>query len=113
MNLIQATELVNSSASSIFTKDDVIKILSQVEVEAEVVPDTKSDQEYAKLFIGFLSDFLQNENLDETIEVDYESAEFDLGYNNVITLDNVNAEINYSEFLKKFKNAIDYAIDNG
>jgi hypothetical protein len=111
MNLIQATELVNSSASSIFSKDDVIKILNQVEVE--VAPDTKSDQEYAKLFIGFLSDFLQNENLDEAIEVDYESAEFDLGYNNVLTLDNVNVEINSSEFLKKFKNAMDYAIDNG
>jgi hypothetical protein len=111
MNLIQATELVNSSASSIFSKDDVIKILSQVEVE--VTPDTKSDQEYAKLFIGFLSDFLQNENLDEVVEIDYESAEFDLGYNNVLTLHNVNAEINYSEFLKKFKNAMDYAIDNG
>jgi hypothetical protein len=105
MNLIQATELVNSSASSIFSKDDVIKILSQVEVEA--APDTKSEREYAKLFIGFLSDFLQNENLDEVVEIDYESAEFDLGYNNQITLDNVNAEINSSEFLKKFENVID------
>jgi uncharacterized Fe-S cluster-containing MiaB family protein len=111
MNLIQATELVNSSASSIFSKEDVIKILNQVEVEA--APEKKSDQEYAKLFIGFLSDFLQNENLDEVVEIDYESAEFALGCNNVITLDNVNAEIDYSEFLKKFKNAMYYAIDNG
>jgi hypothetical protein len=111
MNLIQATELVINSASSIFSKDDVIKILSQVEVEA--TPDTKSDQEYAKLFIGFLSDFLQNENLDEVVEIDYDSAEFDLGYNNQITLENVNAEISSSAFLRKFKNAMDYAIDNG
>jgi hypothetical protein len=111
MNLVQATELVKDCISSIFSKEDVIKILSQVEVEA--APEKKSDQEYAKLFIGFLSDFLQNENLDDLIEIDHESAEFDLGYNNVLTLDNVNAEINYSEFLRKFKNAMDYAIDNG
>lgn len=111
MNLSQATELVNNSASSIFSKDDVIKILSQVEVG--VIIETKSDlKERAKLFIGFLSDFLNNENLDEEIEIDYDSAEFNLGYNNQITLDIVNVEIKVEKFIHKFKQAVDYAIDN-
>ena len=108
MNLSQAVELVNNSASSIFSKDDVIKILSQVKVE-EVV-QLKEVPEI--LFMGFLSEFLHNENLEEEIKVDLDSAEFSLDYNNRVVLENVNVEVKVESILRRFKKAIDYAIDN-
>lgn len=110
MNLSQAIELVNNSASSIFSKDDVIKILSQVKVE-EVV-ETKHKEVPAILFMGFLSEFLHNENLEEEIEIDYDSAEFSLDYNNRVVLENVNVEVKVESILSRFKKAIDYAMDN-
>jgi hypothetical protein len=107
MNLDQVKELVNSSPASIFTKEDVIKLVDSLEVSTP-----KSDKEYATLFLGFLENFIYNEDLNEAIEVDYSSIGLSIDYDNRVVVDEVSADIKMSVFLRLFKDYIDYKADN-
>jgi hypothetical protein len=107
MNLDQVKELVNSSPASMFTKEDVIKLVDSLEVSTP-----KSDKEYATLFLGFLNNFIRSEDLNEVLEVDYDSIDLSIDYDNRVVVDGASAEINANEFLRLFKNYIDYKADN-
>jgi hypothetical protein len=107
MNLDQVKELVNSSPASMFTKEDVIKLVDKLEVSTP-----KSDKEYATLYLGFLNNFIRNENLEEAIEVDYDTIGLSIDYDNRVVVDEVNTEIDANVFLRLFKDYIDYKADN-
>ena len=105
MNLDQMKELVNNSPASMFTKEDVIKLVNSLEVNT-----TKSDKEHATLFLGFLKAFLENNDLD--FEIDYDSAELDLDYNNKVSVNSISVSLDVDNFMSSFKYAVDDAIDN-
>ena len=79
-------EVVQNSVSSIFTKDDVLKLITSIEQEQQ------TNQVYD--LIKKLQDLQENisyrfQNLNSDEIVDYDSVEFSIGYNNRIEVDDV------------------------
>lgn len=85
MNASTAIDLVSNSVSSIFTKEDVLKILHQirlapVEPQGKVV--TQNDMED---FIDYLEGRMSCTNAEDI--VDFDSAEFSLDDNQIVLYD--------------------------
>ena len=78
-------QLVENSASSIFSKEDVIKLINSVEGGGRVisVDDIQRAIDQTVYWIENNSDRL----------IDEDSAEFELDYNNRVTLSNVNIDV--------------------
>ena len=78
-------QLVENSASSIFSREDVIKLINSVEGGGRVisVDDIQRAIDQTVYWIENNSDRL----------IDEDSAEFELDYNNRITLSNVNLDV--------------------
>jgi hypothetical protein len=78
-------QLVENSASSIFSREDVIKLINSVEGGGRVisVDDIQRAIDQTIYWIENNSDHL----------IDEDSAEFELDYNNRITLSNVNIDV--------------------
>jgi hypothetical protein len=78
-------QLVENSASSIFSREDVIKLINSVEGGGRVisVDDIQRAIDQTVCWIENNSDRL----------IDEDSAEFELDYNNRITLSNVNIDV--------------------
>jgi hypothetical protein len=78
-------QLVENSASSIFSREDVIKLINSVEGGGRVisVDDIQRAIDQTVYWIENNSDRL----------IDEDSAEFELDYNNRITLSNVNIDV--------------------
>ena len=106
MNLDQMKELVNNSPASMFTKEDVIKLVDSLEVSTP-----KSDKEHVTLFLGFLETFIRYEDLNEAIKIDYNNINLSMD-NNTVIVDDVSTDIDANIFLKLFKGYIDYKADN-
>ena len=80
---------VKHSISSIFTKDDVLKLIESIEQE-------QSNQVYE--MIKKLQDLQENisyklQNLNSDEVVDYDSVEFSIGYNNRIEVEDVSLNV--------------------
>ena len=80
---------VKHSISSIFTKDDVLKLIESIEQE-------QSNQVYD--LIKKLQDLQENisyrfQNLTSDEVVDYDSVEFSIGYNNRIEVEDVSLNV--------------------
>ncbi len=78
-------QLVENSASSIFSREDVIKLINSIEGGGRVisVDDIQRAIDQTVYWIENNSDRL----------IDEDSAEFELDYNNRITLSNVNIDV--------------------
>jgi hypothetical protein len=78
-------QLVENSASSIFSREDVIKLINSVEGGGRVisVDDIQRAIDQTIYWIENNSDRL----------IDEDSAEFELDYNNRVTLSNVNLDV--------------------
>jgi hypothetical protein len=78
-------QLVENSASSIFSREDVIKLINSVEGGGRVisVDDIQRAIDQTVYWIENNSDRL----------IDEDSAEFELDYNNRVTLSNVNIDV--------------------
>lgn len=108
--LNQAIEVMNEIASnpspltaSLFTPQDVIKILQSIEI-----PESKSKlahipDEWVERFIDSLTDCIENYDL-----IDYDSAEFCIRYGNEVHLENIN--IDTHNLIKALKGNLDSAI---
>ena len=86
-NVLQS---VQNSVSSIFTKDDVLNLISSIEQEQQtnqVYDLIKKLQELQET----ISYNLQNLNSDDV--VDYDSVEFSISYNNRIEVDCMNINV--------------------
>jgi hypothetical protein len=83
-------EVVQNSVSSIFTKDDVLKLIESIEQEQQ------TNQVYD--LIKKLQDLQENisykfQNLCSDEVVDYDSVEFSIGYNNRIEVEDVSLNV--------------------
>jgi len=83
-------EVVQNSVSSIFTKDDVLKLITSIEQEQQ------TNQVYD--LIKKLQDLQENisyrfQNLNSDEIVDYDSVEFSIGYNNRIEVEDVSLNV--------------------
>lgn len=93
----KATDDIKVSLGSMFTKDDVINILTNIEtVIAENEPSspypTAEDlDELEKNIINALNNFSSNHGNEELI--DYDSAELSIDYNRSIQIDNIDINI--------------------
>jgi len=81
---------VKHSVSSIFTKDDVLKLIESIEQEQQ------TNQVYD--LIKKLQDLQENisyrfQNLNSDEIVDYDSVEFSIGYNNRIEVEDVSLNV--------------------
>ena len=74
MKKLQVLHSVKHSVSSIFTKDDVLNLISSIEQEEQTINYN-----------------LQNLNSDDV--VDYDSVEFSISYNNRIEVDGMNINV--------------------
>jgi hypothetical protein len=88
-NIQQAISAVESSASSIFTKDDVIKLLNDIDLESTAAPsadgiDVDELVEAVETLIG---------NYDTSDMVSYEDVELSISYDHRIEIDNVNVDL--------------------
>lgn len=85
MNTVTAMNLVSNSASSIFTKQDVLDILIRIEstpVEQQGKVITQNDMED---FIDYLEGRMVCTNAEDI--VDFDSAEFSLDDNHIVLYD--------------------------
>jgi hypothetical protein len=117
--IFEITQLsVINSASSIFTKDDVHKLLTQLQsnINKHAIDESKLPQQpistpniLASDFAKFtsavrnkLSYYLESSDL-----VDYDSAEFEIEYNNQLVLNHVN--VDFDRWTEEFD---EYMLDN-
>lgn len=115
-------EQVQTSAGSLFTKDDVCSLLSDFEKRVAAIQPVQNTDAYSdttlirvknnlmqKLKQDIISEFKADLDHVSTEEViDFDSAEFDLDYGNTITLQNV--EFNNHRFVDGLTEVLDNAL---
>ena len=104
-------EIIQNSIGSIFTKEDIVKIVTLLNQEPEVKPETETDPENMTFTYSQVQDIFRNligqlesaiDNLDHDDVVDMSSAEFSINSNYIeldsidIKSDNIYTEINQS-----------------
>ena len=82
MTLLQTIESIKNSPSSIFTREDVLKLFNGLELQSS---EPRFTQEMADVIIEKISDVLENTDSDSVI--DFDSAEFRIDYGKEISLD--------------------------
>ena len=91
-NIQQAVASVQNAPSSIFTREDVIKLLENIEIEAPKGGIQIDRQIIKDLSEAILDEVKQNaERLDSSDVCDLSSAEFSLNYNE-LSLDSVDID---------------------
>jgi hypothetical protein len=102
----EAVTLVETSFPSIFSKEDVLKLLSSIQAQP-ILPEGFAeglvDKIAAKVNNGF-------DRYNSTYKfIDYDSAEFEIDYNNKLTLTNV--DIDTDAICDKVNDAVRGAVD--
>ena len=106
MKKLQVLHSVKHSVSSIFTKDDVLELISSIEQEEQTNPVYEMIKKLQDLQES-INYNLQNLNSDDV--VDYDSVEFSISYNNRIEVDCMN--INVDNLTEIVENGIGELID--
>ena len=106
MKKLQVLHSVKHSVSSIFTKDDVLNLISSIEQEEQTNPVYEMIKKLQDLQES-INYNLQNLNSDDV--VDYDSVEFSISYNNRIEVDCMN--INVDNLTEIVENGIGELID--
>ena len=83
-------EVVQNSVSSIFTKDDVLKLITSIEQEQQTNQVYDLIKRLQDLQEKISYDF-QNLSSDEVVDLD--SAEFNIGYNNRLEVEDISLNI--------------------
>ena len=101
---------VLSAFPSIYTKDDVIKLINELQTEVTKQPQTD---------IATLEELKQNlletlerkiDNLDSADVVDFDSADFMIGYRNTIEIESI--DVNNSTLFNEIETMINDEFDN-
>ena len=88
-NIQQAVASVQNAFPSIYTKDDVVKLLTSIEIEAPKSSSSISQDQIHELSRLIVAQVKENaENLDSDA-IDRDSAEMSMGYSNTVELDSV------------------------
>ena len=88
-NIQQAISAVESAYPSLFTKEDVIKLLNNIDLESAAAPSTEGidvDElvEAVETLIG---------NYDTSDIVSYEDVELSISYDHRVEIDNINVDL--------------------
>lgn len=100
MNFNQAKDSIINSPASMFTKDDVLAIITKIE------SSPKDDTVEFKRFCECLEQFMDESRMPDFIEIEYDSVEIEL-YNRELTVTDVPVRFDNDSFIYQFKNAID------
>ena len=101
---------VLSAFPSIYTKDDVIKLIDELQTEVTKQPQTD---------IATLEELKQNllealeraiDNLDSNSVVDYDSADFMIGYRNTIEIESI--DVNCNTLFEEITEVVDNEFKN-
>jgi hypothetical protein len=100
-------ELMNNSISSIFTKEDVIKLLNQLEtslIDGLVNEPATKETMYS---MEEINRSFFNMHIDGAcFDIDYDSAEFNVGDRNILTLEDVSVDLDVDILYTNFKKAL-------
>jgi len=89
-NIQQAVASVQNAFPSIYTKDDVVKLLESIEIEAPKSGFKVTRDQIDELLENLQSRLDKNaNNLDTSDVVDTSSVEFSIGYGNTIEIDSI------------------------
>ena len=83
MKKLEAIKQVQECMSSVFSKEDVIKLINKIEGGLSEDLALEIKKQISTLIM----------NIDERKLIDLDSAEFELSYNNTIELNNVNIDL--------------------
>lgn len=107
----EAISEVNSAFPSIYSKSDVAKILINLKDQIKDINEKLTEQIASESTSGdrkeFAKEMMRNieENLNlipsQSVQINYESAEFILQYNNAIYLDNVEYDLDSDYIIEK------------
>jgi hypothetical protein len=97
-NIFETAEFnIMSSPSSIFSKDDVLKLINGIQLNlSECVPEEPKITEVTELMFQELNSNVKSrlyQYFNNSDLVDYDSAEFEIEYNNQLVLNNVNVDL--------------------
>lgn len=85
---------VSNSFPSLFSKEDVIKVLTSLGEELESQPQKGPGFSFEAFKTDFLRQFERNLNMRRSHElVDFDSAQFSLSYNNCIELEEIEIQV--------------------
>lgn len=85
---------VSNSFPSLFSKEDVIKVLTSLGEELESQPQKGPGFDFEAFKTDFLRRFEDNLNMGRSSElVDFDSAQFTLNYSNCIELDDIEIQV--------------------
>ena len=88
-NIQQAVASVENAFPSIYTKDDVVKLLTSIEIESPKESSSLSQSQIEDLCRRIVAQIKENaEGLDNSC-IDKDSAEMSMGYSNTVELDSV------------------------
>jgi hypothetical protein len=102
----EAVALVETSFPSIFSKEDVLKLLSSIQAQP-TLPEDFAEGLVDKIATKINNGFDRYNSTDKF--VDYDSAEFEIDYNNKLTLNFV--EIDTDAICDKVNDAVQGAVD--
>jgi hypothetical protein len=93
---------LENSFSTIYTKENVLKLLEKYTKKIEEISDNKSNEKYT---FDEIRNAIINYQYDafEFVEIDYDSAEFSIGSGNQIELDSINLQFNNRWFFDKLE----------
>jgi hypothetical protein len=97
-NIFETAEFnIMSSPSSIFSKDDVLKLINGIQLNlSECVPEEPKITEVTELMFQELNSNVKSrlyQYFNNSDLVDYDSAEFEIEYNNQLVLNNVHVDL--------------------
>ena len=85
-------QIQNNSLGSIYSKEDVIRLMEQIEAEPAEI---KINPKMVTILTNKITEHL--ENMDASDLVDFGSAEFNISYSNQLELDSINISVSIDE----------------
>ena len=102
--ITNAIESVKNAYPSIYTKDDVIALLTGID---ENLNDYNISEEMKAVLLNNIERKLDRMSSSEVI--DYDSVEFNIGYGNILEIDS--ADVNVSNIIDVITEAMDDVLD--
>lgn len=102
--IANAIESVKNAYPSIYTKDDVITLLTGID---ENLNDHNISEEMKAVLLNNIERKLDRMSSSEVI--DYDSVEFNIGYGNILEIDS--ADVNVNNIMETITEAVDDILD--
>jgi biotin operon repressor len=101
---------VNNSFPSIFSKQDVIELLKDLNNQIQSLEEPVQQLEITEQHI---EEALDNLSMDGFVSIDKDTAEFELNYNNCIELTDVRFEVYNDELARDIKRELTDILNKG